>query len=442
MGKEEDAENQLKTLSDYLGYIDQGSIRFSQDNKMEDEILNGILSAIKDHKKFFIQVVKSFDLQNLNAVLVYLYRELIKKGIQVRLLRDLNYTTMGVDCGKGCVYLITERYLDVSEEETMKKLASLMSGHMPVELSGIPIILGLTENSLKLVDKYRSDNNPEYIYSDNHNKEITSPLIGVGFILLSLTFFITFVGLIIDRPRVLLLSFSVVSWVIFSASLIGVSGFIMLIAGSMKLPPKKATLIAEIILLIALLEIASIYVQLSGFSISPSPDGLHLATSFQVGSLGPAKLENAANVSIIYSLLSIFLAFTFYLLFYRFSGNFYRRIGLFALVTAVIGEMVSVISIYRGLDGFGLQSFIVHESGLLFLSFYNNISPLMPYPSILLNTSDFLFPFGGYSVDIFYLMLVTICASNFLFFISYLRAGLSIYGKKKQKTEPDPVSGS
>ena len=104
--------------------------------------------------------------------------------------------------------------------------------------------------------------------------------------------------------------------------------------------------------------------------------------------------------------------------------------------------MVSVISIYRGLDGLGLQSFIVHESGLLFLSFYNNISPLMPYPSILLNTSDFLFPFGGYSVDIFYLMLVTICASNFLFFISYLSAGLSIYGKKKHKTDPDPVSGS
>ena len=154
MSEEEDAENQLKTLSDYLGDIDQGSIKFSPDNKMEDEILNGILSAIKDHKKFFIQVVKSFDLQNLNAVIVYLYRELIKKGIQVRLLRDLNYTTMGADCGKGCVYLITERYLDVSDEETMKKLASLMSGHMPVELSGIPIILGLTENSLKLVDKY------------------------------------------------------------------------------------------------------------------------------------------------------------------------------------------------------------------------------------------------------------------------------------------------
>ena len=86
MSEEEDAENQLKTLSDYLGDIDQGSIKFSPDNKMEDEILNGILSAIKDHKKFFIQVVKSFDLQNLNAVLVYLYREMIKKGIQVRLV--------------------------------------------------------------------------------------------------------------------------------------------------------------------------------------------------------------------------------------------------------------------------------------------------------------------------------------------------------------------
>ena len=443
MSKENDAEDQLKALIDYLGNIDLASIKLSPENKLEDDIFNSVLSAIKDQRKFFIEVVKSFDMENLNAVLVYLYRQLIKIGVQVILLRDLNDITIKRDRKKNYVYMITERYLNISDEGTMKKVAALMSGHIPAEVSGIPIILALTENSLRLVDRYRSDYRPEFIFSNKGDENSTSPYTGIGFILLSLTFFMTLIGLIVDRPRVLFLSFSAVSWIIFSASLIAISGFVILIASSLKLPSGKAKIIAEIMVLIAILEIISIYLQVSGFSILPAPDGLHLAAPFpSTYSFLSSRIGNYVAVPVIYSFLSIALAFAFYFLFYRFSTELYRKIGIFALITAIVGEIISIISTYHGFAGYGLQYFVVHESDLLFLSFYNNVSPLMPYPSILLNITDFQFSFGKYSYDIFYLMLVSVCVSNFLFFISFLSAGLNNYGKSKQNANQYPVSGN
>lgn len=442
MDEEKDAANQLKMLIDYLGNIDQASINLSPDNKLGDDILKSILSAIKDHTKFFIQVVKSFDLQNLNVVLVYLCREMIKSGFQVGLLRDLDYTEIRTGTSKYNVYLITEKYLDISDSETMKKLASLIGGHMPQELKGIPLIIGLTENSLKLVDKYRSEMNPEFIYNTHSIKNERSTFLGAGLILLSLTFFITFVGLIIDRPGIIFLSFPVVSWIIFFASLIGVFGFIFTITGSMNLPRKKAILIAEMILIIASLEIISIYLQVSGFSISSPPDGLHLAESFTISQLfESANLRNAGSIPIIYSFLSIILAFTFYFLFSRFSTKFFKRVGLIALLTALIGESVSMITTYHGLyNSFGGRLFIVNESNALFISFYNNISPLMPYTSILLNTSNFIFSYGKNSVYVFYFLLFTIGASNLFFFVSYLGTGLKYFRKSVNISDSNMVN--
>ncbi len=442
MDQEKDAGNQLKMLIDYLGNIDQASIKLSPDNKLGDDILNSVLSAIKDHTKFFIQVVKSFDLQNLNGVLVYLFSQLIKSGFQVGLLRDLDYTEIRIGTSKYNVYLITEKYLDISDSETMKKLASLIGGHMPQELKGIPLIIGLTENRLKLVDKYRSEMNPEFIYNTHSIKNERSTFLGAGLILLSLTFFITFVGLIIDRPGIIFLSFPVVSWIIFFASLIGVFGFIFIITASMNLPRKKAILIAEMILIIASLEIISIYLQVSRFSISSPPDGLHLAASFIIGRLfESANLKNAGTMPIIYSFLSIILAFAFYFLFSRFSTKFFKRIGLIALIAALIGESVSIITTYHGLyPFFGGRLFIVNESDALFISFYNNISPLMPYTSIMLNTSDFLFSYGKDSLDIFYFLLFTIAASNLLFFVSYLGTGLKYFRKADDISDSNIVN--
>ena len=210
----------------------------------------------------------------------------------------------------------------------------------------------------------------------------------------------------------------------------------------MNLPRKKAILIAEMILIIASLEIISIYLQVSGFSISSPPDGLHLAESFTISQLfESANLRNAGSIPIIYSFLSIILAFAFYFLFSRFSTKFFKRIGLIALLTALIGESVSIITTYHGLyNFFGGRLFIVNESNALFISFYNNISPLMPYTSILLNSSNFIFSYGKNSVYIFYFLLFTIGASNLSFFVSYLGTGLKYFRKSVNISDSNMVN--
>ena len=154
-----------------------------------------------------------------------------------------------------------------------------------------------------------------------------------------------------------------------------------------------------------------------------------------------ANLRNAGSIPIIYSFLSIILAFTFYFLFSRFSTKFFKRVGLIALLTALIGESVSMITTYHGLyNFFGGRLFIVNESNALFISFYNNISPLMPYTSILLNTSNFIFSYGKNSVYVFYFLLFTIGASNLFFFVSYLGTGLKYFRKSVNISDSNMVN--
>ena len=154
-----------------------------------------------------------------------------------------------------------------------------------------------------------------------------------------------------------------------------------------------------------------------------------------------ANLRNAGSIPIIYSFLSIILTFAFYFLFSRFSTKFFKRVGLIALLTALIGESVSMITTYHGLyNSFGGRLFIVNESNALFISFYNNISPLMPYTSILLNTSNFIFSYGKNSVYVFYFLLFTIGASNFFFFVSYLGTGLKYFRKSVNISDSNMVN--
>ena len=111
MGEEEDAENQLKTLIDYLGYIDHGNIRFSQDNKMEDEILNGILSAINEHKKFFIQVNKTFSAISTHCRIVEITKQSYLNSF---------FNQLSVKIHDNCIQILeVKRFYDLNKEFLM-----------------------------------------------------------------------------------------------------------------------------------------------------------------------------------------------------------------------------------------------------------------------------------------------------------------------------------
>ena len=233
MGDESEANDQLKKLVEYLGGPPHSETIFSPENKQEDDILNSILAAFRDHKKFYVEIVKSFDIENLNSVFIYIYRQLEKNGVKIKLLKSLNFMDTERENDSKYIYLITEKYLDISDSETLTKIISLISGHLPSNLVGIPILLGITENTLRYLDKYRAENVNTSVLNRMDDPLTHSRFIGVGLALFSFTFFITLFGIIIDRPGILPLSLSEVSWIVFSTSFLGITGFTLVIFGSM-----------------------------------------------------------------------------------------------------------------------------------------------------------------------------------------------------------------
>ena len=91
MGNESEVNDQMRKLIEYLGDSPNSNATFSSENKEEDNILNSITEAFRDNRKFFVEIVKSFDLENLNSVFIYIYRQLTKNGIKIKLLKNLNF---------------------------------------------------------------------------------------------------------------------------------------------------------------------------------------------------------------------------------------------------------------------------------------------------------------------------------------------------------------
>ena len=69
----------------------------------------------------------------------------------------------------------------------------------------------------------------------------------------------------------------------------------------------------------------------------------------------------------------------------------------------------------------------------LYISFYNNVTPILPYPSVMLNTADYIFYLGKYSKIAFYSEVGLASASNLFFFVSYLLVGLNLIGRHKDE---------
>ena len=434
MGDESEVNDQMRELIEYLGDSSYSNSTFSSENKEEDNILNSITEAFRDNRKFFVEIVKSFDLENLNSVFIYIYRQLTKNGIKIKLLKNLNFGNIESESKGKFLYLITEKYLDISNKETLNKLISLISGHLPDKLMGIPVLLGLTENTLRYLDKYRAEN-VQTTDSKNEGYQIThSLLIGLGFILFSTTFFVTLIGIVIDRPNITIIGLSFVYGIVFAASLIGISGFILLILGSWNFQKTKVRVIEKVILVIAACEAASILLQLSIFSITSQLNGLHLTTIIPIGTASSSELKVAGFIPIVYSIISIIIAAALYFLVHSFSTRFFKKVVSVALYSGIIAELLSILVTLRGVSGYNLQYFILYDARYFFLSFYNNVSPVMPFPSVTLNTADFLFTFGKYSTGFFYFILLAASVSNILFFFSFLFTGMKMIKKRPKQS--------
>ena len=111
---ESDADPKIQSFSDYLGYTEQVPSVTHKSNQ-ENEIIEGIFSALKNRKKYYVQIVKSFDISELNSALLYIYAKLRSNGIEIQPLENPAFNDIHASKRENVVYLISENHLDTSD---------------------------------------------------------------------------------------------------------------------------------------------------------------------------------------------------------------------------------------------------------------------------------------------------------------------------------------
>ena len=326
------------------------------------------------------------------------------------------------------VYVVSEKYIDISDQNKMQVLSSLVSGIAPKEAAERPILLGLTDETLRKATRYRNKKNSETSLMLEGKQQERNGFVGAGLVLLSLPFLISSIGVIADRPPTLTLSVFTVSWIIFLASMIGILGFILVLFGSLRIRTVKARLLAISVLIIAGSELASTIIQLSSISIIKGGGFELVATSNNSFIIIP----NALNLPGIYTVLASFIAIGCFILIYAFAKHIVKLIALIALLAGIVAEAITMLGVLMIPRDFGPLE-LIFFAHYLYISFYNNVTPILPYPSVMLNTADYIFYLGKYSKIAFYSEVGLASASNLFFFVSYLLVGLNLIGRHKDE---------
>lgn len=423
MGNESGGDEKAERFRDYLGPPEpttSGSYKKSQEN----DIIESIYSAIKSGRKYYVQIVKSFNLLGLNSALFYIYTNLSEKGVDIKPLEKLDFAQTGIESKNNLVYLLSDKYLDTSDPATMRVLSNLIGGNVPKELAWTPILLGLTDETLRKVRKFQKKRTLENHSTPSHRQQANNGVLGAGLILLSITFLVTGIGIIFYRPALDFLSLFTISWIIFSLSIIGILGFVLVLFGHLQTRSTKKWTIGLAFLIIATTEVASILIQTSSLSMDKSL-GLQLVIPF--GFI--FHRFNAYILPEIYTVLALLLATACYLLIYSFADRFFKILGLIALIFAIAAEVITFVGVLRIPSLISFQVLISY-SHFLYISFYNNVTPILPYPSVMLNATVFIPVFQNYTDLLLYLELGLAAISNFLFSFTYIATGLM---KSKQR---------
>ena len=424
---EGDNADRTREFKEYLGYTESSSAA-SYKAGQEKEIIEGIFSAVEEKKKYYVQIVRSFDSTGLSLALLNIMNTLNEKGVKIKPIKGLEFDKPTFDNGENFVYVVSEKYIDISDQNTMQILSRLVSGIVPKEAAGRPILLGLTDETLRKATRYRNKKRGETSFMLEGKQQERSGLVSAGLVLLSLPFLISGIGVIADRPRVLNLSIFTVSWIIFLASMIGILGFILVLFGSLRIRTVRTRLLAISVLIIAGSEMASTIIQLSSISMIKG-GGFELVAasnnSFVI-------IPNALNLPGIYTVLASSIAIGCFILIYAFAKDIVKLIALIALLAGIVAETITML-VPRD---FGPLELIFYAH-YLYISFYNNVTPVLPYPSVMLNTADFVFYLGKYSKIAFYSVVGLASASNLLFFVSYLLVALNLARHHKDEVSED-----
>ena len=82
VGNEGDNADRIQEFKEYLGYS-ESTIAAPYKVGQEKEIIEGIFSALKERKKYYIQIVRSFDSVGLSSALLNIMNALSEKGVKI-----------------------------------------------------------------------------------------------------------------------------------------------------------------------------------------------------------------------------------------------------------------------------------------------------------------------------------------------------------------------
>ena len=408
VGGESESNDKIESFKNYLGYEVQAS-SINRNMSQEDEIISSLFAALKSRKKYYVQIAKSFDTSGLNSALLYIYKNLLSGGVEVRTLESLAFSGLKLSKDENVIFLISEKHIDTSDPVTVQVVSDLIAGTVPRELAGTPIILGLTEGTLRRIGKFHGKRTLENPLNPPYRQIGNNRMLGAGLILLSITFLVTGIGTIINRPMIYFLSVFTVSWVIFSLSIIGIIGFILVLFGYLQTRSKKYWTLGTAFLIIVAAQLASVFIQTS--SLSLDSEGWF---KFVLPTQNIFPRFNVFTLAEIYTVLAMLLAIACYLIIYSLATHLIKIVALIALIAGIAAEIFTMVGVLH-ISSIFFPHILIYYGNYLFISFYNNVTPILPYPSVFLNVTDFIYPIQKYTELFLYFEVVLASISNFLF---------------------------
>ena len=418
MAGESDNDDKVQNFRSYLG-LPEPDNSSSYKKRYENEIIEGIYSAFKEGRKYYVQIVKAFDLKGLNSALFYIYTQLSKNEVNVVPLEKLDFEQSRQEGKDNVVYLVSDKYIDSSDPASLKFLSNLIAGEVPRNAEGSPILLGLTDQTFRRINKFRSKKEIQHTPDTSYSQASGNRTLGTGLILLSITFLVTGIGTIIDRPMIYFLSVYTVSWIIFSLSIIGIIGFILVLFGYLQTRSKKYWTIGTAFLIIVATQLASVFIQTS--SLSLDGEGWF---KFVLPTQNIFPRFNVFTLAEIYTVLAMLLAIACYLIIYSLATHLIKIVALIALIAGIAAEIFTMVGVLH-ISSIFFPHILIYYGNYLFISFYNNVTPILPYPSVFLNVTDFIYPFQKYTELFLYFEVVLASISNFLFCITYIATGVA-----------------
>lgn len=363
-------------------------------------------------KNMRVEVIRSSDMQDLQATLYSLYGKLSDMGYKIYLAKQIP-DDFKAKRGKGVVFLY-EGYIDLNDDIIISRIRGILSGRYQMPGKGITVVLGLTTSTFSLLSEPGEQTREEQLADDRSEVKTTpdekTKVLGFGLVLLSIPMIITWFGILSGLYSLIAGAF--LRWFILIDTVAGIS-VVLFVSYRYKIQKRKFVYLAGLLFLS--LNIAA-YLLLPSYSISDYFSNVNFPLYFvRSSSSRIMELNILADFDIIITAVAIILLIL----------PFLRKKMYFLLLFATGTTCLSII--FNVLIQFGVFSnsiahipprfFFISEN--LFPFFTTTLFHLNPYFAISINGYVYY-----YLSVLTFLVFVFSIISNLIFSVIYFSAGI------------------